>query len=532
MISRSLLAALFIPAALAATAEEWRQRSIYQIITDRFALPPGADKTKCDPGDQVWCGGTWNSIRENLDYVQQAGFTAVWISPVSKGYAEKTAYGYGYHNYWTTRVDQLQDKFGTAEDLKALSNELHKRGMYLMVDVVVNNVMATTMTPDYSQFFFKDKSFYHPYCPIKWGDFESEKNCWLGDEKVPLPDVDTQNPKVVSAYKEWVKGFVQEYGIDGLRIDAAKHTNTDFWPEFCGAAGVFCMGEVFGDDLDYAATYQGPNALDSILNFPMYNALVDGFAIPGPRNSSAVAARLAEVQRKFKDPGLLGNFIENHDVPRWSNISVDPQSLYNAMTFNFMTDGIPIVYYGQEQFFHGVGDPYNREPMWTSDYKITIPYRLISTLNQLRNFLVQKDDWLKSKTEVLTVSEHGIAVIKGSVISILTNIGSPPQNGTSIDVHSPWEASTATTNIITCQQWAVGSSGMLSVEYTKGGVPVILIPTILLEGSGICEVGGNTGSQSMSGLNTASEDNGAPTFSPSYFSFALLVLSSLALFNL
>lgn len=124
---------------------------------------------------------------------------------------------------------------------------------------------------------------YHPYCPIQWGDIQSEKNCWLGDEKVPLPDVDTQNPKVVSAYTEWVKDFVQEYNIDGLRIDGTfvyssvahvlilnsscqvrslgnrpllrsnpirRHTNTDFWPKFCGAAGVFCMGEVFGDDLE------------------------------------------------------------------------------------------------------------------------------------------------------------------------------------------------------------------------------------------------------------------------------------------
>lgn len=106
-----------------------------------------------------------------------------------------------------------------------------------MVDVVVNNVMATSMKPDYSQYFFKDeasdpihlttshliisKSFYHPYCPVQWGDIQSEKNCWLGDEKVPLPDVDTQNPKVVSAYAEWVKGFVKEYNIDGLRIDGA-----------------------------------------------------------------------------------------------------------------------------------------------------------------------------------------------------------------------------------------------------------------------------------------------------------------------
>ena len=48
----------------------------YRIITDRYALPAGADLNACDPKDQTWCGGTWNTIRENLDYIQDAGFTA------------------------------------------------------------------------------------------------------------------------------------------------------------------------------------------------------------------------------------------------------------------------------------------------------------------------------------------------------------------------------------------------------------------------------------------------------------------------
>ena len=58
-----------------------------------------------------------------------------------------------------------------------------------------------------------------------------------------------------------------------------------------------------------------------------------------------------------QDPGVLGNFLENQDLPRWHNVSVDPQSLWNAMVFNFMSDGIPIVYYGQEQGFSGAADP-------------------------------------------------------------------------------------------------------------------------------------------------------------------------------
>jgi alpha-amylase len=105
----------------------------------------------------------------------------------------------------------------------------------------------------------------------------------MGDEKVPLPDVDTSNPTVIERYGEWIQNFVKEYKIDGLRIDGKRiaagsaynvfdqgpsrsscqvssphgletpqaypfqrHVQKSFWPDFCGKAGVFCMGEVFG----------------------------------------------------------------------------------------------------------------------------------------------------------------------------------------------------------------------------------------------------------------------------------------------
>lgn len=153
----------------------------YRIIVDRYALPDGADTNACDPAMQTWCGGTWNTIRNNLDYIQGAGFTAsallppflsvppslmlyffsslaVWISPVSRNYeGERTPYGDAYHGYWISDASQLNGKFGTSDDLMALSNEVHRRGMYLMVDVVVNDVMSLSNTSlDYDSFLFKD----------------------------------------------------------------------------------------------------------------------------------------------------------------------------------------------------------------------------------------------------------------------------------------------------------------------------------------------------------------------------------------
>jgi alpha-amylase len=122
----------FVGSTLAATADDWRGRSVYQIITDRYALPDGAGVNSCNVTDRTWCGGTWRTIRDNLDYIQNAGFTAVWISPVSQNYeGPSTAYGDAYHGYWIADASQLNSRFGTSDDLKSLSTELHRRGMFV-----------------------------------------------------------------------------------------------------------------------------------------------------------------------------------------------------------------------------------------------------------------------------------------------------------------------------------------------------------------------------------------------------------------
>ncbi|KAI0256530.1 glycoside hydrolase family 13 protein [Lactifluus subvellereus] len=479
--------------ALAATADQWRGRSIYQIITDRYALPSGADVNACNVTKQTWCGGTWRTIMDNLDYIQHAGFTAIWISPVSQNYeGPRTAYGDPYHGYWIADASQLNSRFGTSDDLKALSAELHRRGMYLMVDIVANNVMGTSTTPDLSKYMFKEQTQYHPYCAIDWNNLTSVQNCWLGDTKVALPDINTQDPTVVSTYGSWIRNLVQEFSIDGLRIDAAKHVQASFWTSFCESAGVFCLGEVFGSDIALASSYQ--QVMDSVLNYPLYDAIVQGFSIPGPGNLSGLATVMGQIQTSFKDPTVLGNFLENHDLPRWHSISVDPQSLYNAMILTFMSDGIPILYYGQEQSLDGSGDPYNRGPLWTSGYQHTVAYNLTATLNKLRNYLVNNTNWAQSRTRVLQVTSQGLAIMKGNIVTILTNIGSPPQN-TSMFAYTPWPSSFSSTDIFSCKQWAVGSGGTVEVQYTKGGTPVILVPDDILEGSGFCrDSGASSGS--------------------------------------
>ncbi len=88
------------------------------------------------------------------------------------------------------------------------------------------------------------------------------------------------------------------------------------------------MGEVFGGiDVEPVAQYQGPQGLDSVLNFPLQSALLAAFQIPGALNVTALADVFDQSKKLFADTTLLGNFLENQDVSRWANLSVDPQTM-------------------------------------------------------------------------------------------------------------------------------------------------------------------------------------------------------------
>ena len=123
----------------------------------------------------------------------------------------------------------------------------------------------------------------------------------MGDSNVTLMDVNTENDSIIKAYCDWIGPFVEEYGIDGLRIDAAWQVHADFWQPFAEAAGVFCIGEVFGNDPATASKWKGP--LDSILNFPLRKGILDAFTIPGPQTSppSKQQRRLIGIDSKMLD---------------------------------------------------------------------------------------------------------------------------------------------------------------------------------------------------------------------------------------
>lgn len=93
---------LFVAASLVHLAEcltpaQWRSQSIYQVMTDRFARTDLSTTAACSASAGIYCGGTWNGLISKLDYIQNMGFTAVWISPITEQLSGTTVDGASYH---------------------------------------------------------------------------------------------------------------------------------------------------------------------------------------------------------------------------------------------------------------------------------------------------------------------------------------------------------------------------------------------------------------------------------------------------
>ena len=133
-LSIAVLSALFSSSAIAGSKEEWKKRSVYQVVTDRFAKGDGS-KGSCDLGRQpYYCGGNHDGIAQNLQYIKDLGFDAIWISPVVDNSEN------GFHGYWAANWEKINYHFGDEAALKRLVSTAHSMGIWVMVDVVGNHV--------------------------------------------------------------------------------------------------------------------------------------------------------------------------------------------------------------------------------------------------------------------------------------------------------------------------------------------------------------------------------------------------------
>ncbi|EOD00789.1 alpha-amylase family glycosyl hydrolase [Caldisalinibacter kiritimatiensis] len=388
---------------------------IYFIMTDRFNDGDTSnnnfnDVNKNNP--RAYHGGDIKGVIEKLDYIKSLGATAIWLTPVMKNQP------YGYHGYWITDFYSVDPHLGTLEDLKTLVKEAHKRDIKVILDHVVNHT-------GYKSPWLKDnekKDWFHPKLEItNWADQEQVENGWLAG----LPDLNQDNPEVKKYLFKNALWWIEQTGIDGMRLDTVKHVDKEFWNEFAHTIkskypDFYLLGEVWSDSTGYLELYH-QLGIDGVTNYSMYKGITNTFKRFGKTTSLIHAI---EKEYRFSDPNINGLFIDNHDNTRFVTLAGEygQQYLKQALTFIMTYPAIPIIYYGTEIGMEGGNDPDNRRDMKWDKVESSEILKFYRNLVKLRN----TNEALKSdKFELLDHDSYFMSYIRennGESVIVVMNV--------------------------------------------------------------------------------------------------------------
>jgi glycosidase len=432
---------------------------------DRGGLAGDRMKTGFDPASKgFYLGGDLKGLIKRLDYIQGMGITAIWLGPIFKNKPVQGAPGEesaGYHGYWITDFTTVDPHLGSDADMKAFVDAAHARGIKVYMDIIVNHtadVIAYRECPnsicvyrsraDYpyqrrggptgapinpgftgdqdvtAENFAKltDMSFaYTPYVPKaeatvkvpawlndpKW--YHSRGNTTFSNESstmgdfVGLDDLMTENPRVVSGMIDIFGGWIDKYGVDGFRVDTARHVNPEFWQAFVpamiarakakGIPNFHIFGEIGGVGLEPGklAVHTRVDGFPATIDFAFRQALID--TVAGSAGTEHLEELFAQdpLYEGGEAAGLIQpTFISNHDNGRFAHYvrqgfpKADDAEVLARVTLGhammLTLRGVPVIYSGDEQGFAGDGiDQDAREPLFASRVASYLDNRLVGT---------------------------------------------------------------------------------------------------------------------------------------------------------
>ncbi len=402
--------------------EDWRDQWIYFLLVDRFNNPDfPPEHPPWDAPCSEFQGGALEGVRLSLDYLQSLGVSAIWLSPVLKNCQSNP---YTYHGYGFQDLLRVDPRFGDEAAFERLVREAHARGIYVILDIVLNHAGDLFEYPGYGSV--------GPWTPgpqlIRWRDgngypredwSEAPAQCepdaavWprelrrndyfrrqgcegpgRGDFQ-SLKGLVTEHPEVLDLLIKAYAYTIARYDIDGFRIDTLKYLDRDCARTFgnamrefalaIGKKNFFTFGEVW-DSEDTLERFIGRSAadpddmvgVDAALDYPLF------YRLPAAAKGLLAPAEVARMYeyRKQAEKGYLSShgeagryfvtFLENHDQHNRFYYS-DPNNphQYDAqvtlgLAALFSLQGIPCVYYGAEQGLCGAGGMLEnvREALW------------------------------------------------------------------------------------------------------------------------------------------------------------------------
>ncbi|TMC74926.1 MAG: alpha-amlyase [Chloroflexi bacterium] len=381
---RLFLAALVVMSSCGPTApatqagpNDWRDESIYFVMTDRFRNGDPRNDADAVPGRADWWqGGDLQGLIDELQYIKDLGMTAIWITPITQQTRG------GYHGYWTADFYRVDPHLGDLLKLKELVTKAHAMRLKVLLDVVINHV-------GYDNPWLVDSAhagWFHDRCTMIFSDQKSVEDCWLAG----LPDLNTENPAVRAYLTDWALWLIRETNVDGFRLDTARHVPKDFLHDWVAAIkrehpNFWIGGEVFSSDYRYQADYLKAG-LDAITDFQTQESIRRGLGAAEDLTWIGRPPSLAETYLPGREAARM-TFIDNHDVDRFVGPTDNADArarLRQALVYLFTVPGTPVLYYGTEIALPGGGDPDNRRAMpWTDGDETTRDLvRQLATLRQ------------------------------------------------------------------------------------------------------------------------------------------------------
>ncbi|BCL36617.1 alpha-amylase family glycosyl hydrolase [Nostoc sp. MS1] len=415
---------------------EFRQETIYFLVVDRFfdgdrENSEGHNPELYDPKGEDWgkyWGGDLQGIIEKLDYLKDMGVTALWLTPLFEQVEELFVGNAAMHGYWTKDFKRLNPRYIGKDEDPSLNNtqetrnttfdrlieELHKRNMKLILDIVCNHSSPDTSGSKGELYDdgvkiadFNDdvNHWYHHYGEVQnWEDDWQVQNCELSG----LATFNENN----SEYREYIKSAIKQWldrGVDALRVDTVKHMPIWFWQEFTGdmynhKPDVFIFGEwIYSHPSDDRSVEFANNSGMTMLDFGLCVA-IRGALAQGAEGGFHLIQEIFDQDNRYSGATELITFIDNHDMPRFQSLNPDPEMLKVAIALIMTSRGIPCIYYGTEQYLHndtdGGNDPYNRPMMenWDKDSEVYRSIRLLSGVRRLNPAVSMGSQWQKYLT--------------------------------------------------------------------------------------------------------------------------------------
>lgn len=384
--------------------QDWRDINIYQLFTDRFADGDASNNTTSAMGINraPWFvnnsgrsfphnrnfhhGGDWKGLKDNLDYLTGMGVNAVWISGVQMNAQGRDPRYTPYHMYHPTDFFNVDPAQGTFQELKDLIDACHARGIYVILDVVINHTADLNGLANLDDdrrywanggpnfgwwdsnrrhaFPFNQLSHFHNNGTINnWDAFpETLRGQFRGTD-----DLATDSEHVTYWITEAFKNLIDATDCDGFRVDAIKHVEYNWVKKWAddirkhavskGKNDFILFGELFVYDNNALASYcREPGfSFNSALFFPMSQTIKSVF-IDGQGTGQLTQALSAKSQYGEGENRLV-TFIDNHDVNRISiqnpgDTGNDIWKLRPALSFLYLAAPVPCLYYGTEHAFN------------------------------------------------------------------------------------------------------------------------------------------------------------------------------------